>query len=361
MADTHDTLVDTKAHDYDAVLVVSFGGPEGPDDVMPFLDNVLRGLSIPPSAKERIAKRYQRFGGVSPINGETRAFIAALEAELRGHDIDLPVYWGNRNWHPLLPDTLEKMQADGIKRALAHVTSTFASYSGCRKYREDLYEATAALEHPPVIDKPRLGFNHPGFIAAVVARTREALATLPASRRAETPLVFTAHSLPESMTKHAPYQAQLQEACRLVADGLEHDRWALAYQSNNASYGEPWLQPDIGEVLRRFGRNDVQDVIVMPIGFVCDHMEVVLDLDIEAQAVADEAGVNMVRAATVGAHPTYVTMVRELIQERMTANAERLSLGSLGPSHDFCPADCCLSGRPGDPKPTLCGVPGTEA
>ena len=361
MVDTHNANVDYEGHDYDALLVVSFGGPEGPDDVMPFLDNVLRGLNIPLAAKERIAERYQRFGGVSPINAETRTFIAALESELREHGIDLPVYWGNRNWHPLLADTLERMQADGIKRALAHVTSTFASYSGCRKYREDLYEAAAALEHPPVIDKLRLGFNHPRFIAATMARTHEAFETLPAARRAEAPLVFTAHSLPESMAETAPYVAQLEEACRLVTEGLEHDLWALAYQSNNASYGEAWLQPEIGEVLGRFGWSDVQDVVVMPIGFVCDHMEIVLDLDIEARAVADEAGVNMVRAATVGAHPTYVGMVRELIEERMTSNSERASLGNLGPSQDFCPADCCLSGRPGDPKPVLCGVPGAEA
>ncbi len=361
MANTRDANVDHEGHDYDAILVVSFGGPEGPDDVVPFLDNVLRGLKIPLAAKERIAKRYEHFGGVSPINAETRAFIAALESELRAHGINLPVYWGNRNWHPLLADTLERMQADGIKRALAHVTSTFASYSGCRKYREDLYEATAALEQPLVIDKLRLGFNHPGFLAATMGRAHQAFETIPAARRAETPLLFTAHSLPKSMAEHAPYEAQLHEACGLVAAALEHDEWALAYQSNNAAYGEPWLETDICEELRDLGRLGVQDVVVMPIGFVCDHMEIVLDLDIEAQVVADEAGVNMVRAATVGAHPTYVGMVRELIEERMSSNSERLSFGRLGPSHDFCPADCCLSGRPGDPKPALCGVPGTEA
>ncbi len=196
MADAHDATVDHVAHDYDAVLVVSFGGPEGPDDVMPFLDNVLRGLSIPPTVKERIAERYRRFGGVSPINAETRAFVAALEAELRAHDVTLPVYWGNRNWHPLLPDTLKKMQADGVKRAIAHVTSTFASYSGCRRYREDLYEAAAGLDDAPVIDKLRLGFNHPRFIVAVIEQAAAALATLPAQRQADATLLFTAHSLP---------------------------------------------------------------------------------------------------------------------------------------------------------------------
>ena len=278
---------------------------------MPFLDNVLSGIKIPPPVKQRVAERYARFGGVSPINGETRGFITALEAELRAHDMTLPIYWGNRNWHPLLPDTLARMQADGIRRAIAHVTSTFSSYSGCRKYREDLYAATAELKDAPVIDKLRLGYNHPGFITAVMDRAADALAELPAERREDAPLLFTAHSLPGSMARQAPYVAQLEEACLLVATGLEHDRWALAYQSNNASYGESWLEPDIREVLLRFGRADVQDIVVVPIGFVCDHMEVVLDLDVEAQAVAREAGVNMLRAATVGTHPAYISMVRE--------------------------------------------------
>ncbi len=351
-----DTLVDHEAHDYDAVLVVSFGGPEGPDDVMPFLDNVLRGVTIPPTVKERIAQRYQHCGGVSPINAATRAFIVALKAELGAHDIALPVYHGNRNWHPLLPDTLKKMQADGIKRAITHVTSVFASYNGCRKYREDLYAATAPLEAAPIIDKLRLGFNHPGFIAAVIDRARATFATLPARREADAALLFTAHSLPESMAALTDYQAQLREACQLVAAGLERQQWELVYQSNNASYGEPWLQPDIGEALQQLGKAGVADAVVVPIGFVCDHMEVVLDLDVEAQAQAERAGVNMLRAATVGTHPAYVSMVRELISERMTSGAQRRSLGSLGPSHDFCPAECCLSGRPGQPKSALCGA-----
>ncbi len=351
-----DTFVDTEGHNYDAVLVVSFGGPEGPDDVMPFLDNVLRGLQIPPTVKQRIAQRYQNRGGVSPINGETRAFIAALEAELRAHEIALPVYYGNRNWHPLLPETMAKMQADGIERAIAYVTSAFASYHSCRKYREDLYAASAPLEAAPIIDKLRLGFNHPGFIAAVIDRVRATLATLPARRQAAAALLFTAHSLPESMAKDSHYQLQLREACQLVAAGLERQQWDLVYQSNNASYGESWLQPDIGDALQQLGEAGVADAVVVPIGFVCDHMEVVLDLDLEARAKAERAGVNMLRAATVGTHPAYVRMVRELIAERMTPAPQRRSLGSLGPSHDFCPANCCLSGRPGERKPALCGA-----
>jgi len=347
--------------DYDAILVVSFGGPEGPADVMPFLDNVLSGLNLPPLVKERIASRYARFGGVSPINGETRAFIAALETELREHGITLPVYWGNRNWHPFLADTLKKMEADGVRHAIAHITSTFSSYSGCRKYREDLYNATVELEKAPVIDKLRLGFNHPGFITAVMDRVDTALAELPEDRRDDATLLFTAHSLPESMAEHAPYVAQLTDACKLVAAGLEHAQWDLVYQSNNASYGEPWLEPDISDALRQLAEGSTKDVVVMPIGFVCDHMEIVLDLDVEAKAAAEEASLNMVRAATVGTHPAYISMVRELIEELLHPEKERLSLGGLGPTHDVCPADCCLSGRTGDPKPALCGEEGTIA
>lgn len=346
---------DDEAHAYDAVLVVSFGGPEGPDDVMPFLENVLRGLKLPPPAVKGIARRYEAFGGVSPINAHTREFIAALEKELAANGIDLPVYWGNRNWHPFLTDTLEQMRKDGIGRAIAYVTSTFSSYSGCRRYREDLYAATHALENAPVIDKLRYGYNHPGFIAAVTDRVRDAFAEIPAERRDPATLVFTAHSLPNSMAAKAPYEAQLREAAALVCEALGRDQWELAYQSNNASYGEPWLDPRIEDVIAERAQQGVEDIVIVPIGFVCDHMEVVLDLDVDARKIADESGINMVRAGTVGTHPAFVTMVRELIAER-AAGAERHALGQYGPSHDFCPVDCCLSGRPGDPKPSLCGA-----
>lgn len=350
--------VGQESHNYDAILIVSFGGPEGPDDVIPFLDNVLAGLKVPPPVKERIAKRYTRFGGVSPINGETRAFISALETELREHRITLPIYWGNRNWHPLLADTLKNMEDDRVRRAIAHVTSTFSSYSGCRKYREDLYTATAGLENATAIDKLRLGFNHPGFITAVMDRVDSALHELPDERRDDATLLFTAHSLPQSMAEHSNYVTQLREACTLVAEGLEQTHWDLVYQSNNASYGEPWLEPDISNALQQLGKGGVEDIVIVPIGFVCDHMEVVLDLDIEARAVAEEVGVNMVRAATVGTHPAYISMVRELIEERLYPDRDHLSLGGLGPSHDVCPPNCCLSGRPGYPKPALCGADG---
>ena len=355
------SLFDNAARNYDAILIVSFGGPEAPDDVMPFLDNVLAGLRVPPPVKGRIAKRYHRFGGISPINAHTREFIAVLEGQLAASGPRLPVYWGNRNWHPMLEDTLARMAADGIERAIAYVTSTFGSYSGCRKYREDLHAAVDGLGEAPHIDKLRIGYNHPGFIAAMADRLREAFARVPGDARvsgekARPALLFTAHSLPLSMARACDYQAQLREACALSAEATGAGEWELVYQSQNASYGEPWLGPDIGEALESVRKAGHTDVVVAPIGFVCDHMEVVLDLDVEAAETANALGLNMVRAGTVGAHPAYVGMVRELIVERMAANPDRPALGARGPNHDYCPGGCCLSGRPGEPRSALCGA-----
>ena len=346
---------DDEENNYDAILIVSFGGPEGPDDVMPFLDNVLMGLNVPKPVKVRIAKRYQRFGGISPINRETRSFIQALEIEIQNNGPQLPIYWGNRNWHPMLSDTLNRMADDGIKNAIAYVTSTFSSYSGCRKYREDLYEAIQGIGNPPHIDKLRVGYNHPGFIKAVSDRTREALESTSVDKE-EVVLMFTAHSLPLSMAKCTDYEAQLEEACNLVGQVVGINSWQLVYQSNNASYGEPWLEPDIADALEKVKSSGRSHVVIMPIGFVCDHMEVVLDLDIEAKEQADNLGLQLTRAATVGSHPAYVSMVRELIIERMSKNPDRQYLGGRGANGDYCKPDCCLSGRPGNPKPTLCGI-----
>ncbi len=351
---------DQQARQYDALLVVSFGGPEGPDDVMPFLDNVLRGLPIRPESKAAIAQRYQDFGGVSPINAQVREFIAAVRAELERNGPALPIYWGNRNWHPMLADTMRQMTEDGVGRAIAFVTSIFSSYSGCRKYREDLFAAASGVEGAPEIDKLRLGFNHPSFIEAVTDRVRDALGQLPAGDDAT--ILFTAHSLPGSMAAACRYQVQLDSACSLVAEALDVQKWELVYQSNNATYGgEAWLEPDICDALRSAKGNGARNVVVVPIGFVCDHMEVIIDLDVEAAAAAQEAGLNMVRAATVGTHPAYIRMIRELIVERMTATPQRPALGTLGPNHDYCPSDCCLSGRPAPAKPSLCGCDAGEA
>ena len=237
------------------------------------------------------------------------------------------------------------------------VTSTFSSYSGCRRYREDLYEAASAIPNAPQIDKLRLGFNHPGFIEAMTDRVEAALNALPEAERSNALVLFTAHSLPDSMARSSTYETQLQASCQLVGDRLEHQRWQLVYQSNNASYGrEPWLGPDINEALRAAHAEGVSNVVVAPIGFICDHMEVVIDLDMDAAATARSLGLTMIRAATVGTHPAYIGMIRELIVERISPSAPRRALGSLGPSHDRCAADCCLSGRPGPTKPALCGV-----
>jgi len=351
----HPECFDLEAHGYDAVLVVSFGGPEGPADVMPFLDNVLRGLNLPPPAVKGIAKRYETFGGVSPINAHTRELIAALERELAARGIDLPVYWGNRNWRPYLRDTLIAMRDAGIGRAIAFVTSTFGSYSGCRRYREDLFAATDGVEHAPIIDRLRAGYNHPRFISAVADRVRAALAQVPHEHRERAPLIFTAHSLPVAMAEHAPYRAQLVEAAALVAEAVGRSTFELAYQSNNASYGNAWLEPRIEDTLIEHANDGESHVVVVPIGFVCDHMEVVLDLDVDANKIATEHGLTMIRAGTVGSHPQFVAMIRELIEERAQGAARR-AIGQYGPSHDRCPSDCCLSGRPGPAKPALCGA-----
>ena len=340
-------LFDNDAQRYDAVLVVSFGGPQGPDDVMPFLDNVLRGRPLPPAAMARIAERYMRFGGVSPINAHTRAFVEALQASLHAAGLALPVYLGNRNWHPFLGDTVRDMAADGVRHAIAYVTSPFASYSGCRQYREDLSRATQGVADAPRIDLLRKSWNHPGFIGAMADHAASALRTVDG----DATLLFTAHSLPTRLAAGCPYQAQLRDACALVAAAVEAPAWRLAFQSASPGAREPWLQPDVGQALREIRDGGAANVVVVPIGFVCDHMEVVFDLDVEARASADHLGLNMVRAATVGTHPAYVRMVRDLVDERMTANPQRPSLGTLGASQDFCPVDCCPAPPPSQPAP----------
>lgn len=359
-------FADQTARQYDALLIVSFGGPEGLADVEPFLDNVLHGLKLSDSARRKIDDRYRRFGGVSPIGQHTRDLVRAVRDELERRGLALPVYLGNRNWHPLLPDTLRTMEADGIRRAAAFVTSIFGSYSGCRRYREDLRLAADGLQQAPTIDRLRYGYNHPGFVAAFTDQVRAALAEIPEERRTRTPILFTAHSLPEAAARNAPYVAQLREACRLIALALRDRnprRWRLVYQSNNARYGdERWLGPDICDAVAEERDRGERDVVVAPIGFVCDHLEVTLDLDVEAKAAADTAGLNLIRAGTVGTHPAFVDMICDLLRERSETDSERIALGRHGPSHDVCPANCCPSGRPGQPRPAVCGsaMPGSR-
>lgn len=333
--------------DYDAVLVVSFGGPEGPDDVIPFLENVLRGKNVPRDRMLEVAEHYQLFGGVSPINQQCRALIAALQDELAAHGPALPIYWGNRNWHPLLADTLRQMRSDGVRHSLAFVTSVFSSYSGCRQYREDVIRAQQEVgAGAPLVDKLRSFFNHPGFIGPMQERVQAALNQILAARRATTQIVFTAHSIPVAMARGCAYETQLNESCRLVADAFSEPSWRLVYQSRSGPPAQPWLEPDVCDYLRELReQGEVTDVIISPIGFISDHMEVMFDLDIEARNLCAQLGLNLIRAATVGTHPTFIRMIRELILER-TTGAEKRCAGQLDPSHDVCPLGCCPSGRP---------------
>lgn len=325
---------------YDALLVVSFGGPEGMDDVIPFLENVLRGRNVPRERMLSVAHHYEMFGGVSPINQQNRNLIAALRGELETHGPNLPIYWGNRNWHPLLPDTLRQMANDGVRNALAFVTSAYSSYSSCRQYRENIANAQAAVgPEAPSVDKLRAFYNHPLFIEANVDHIREAWPKLDGDEQAQ--LVFTAHSIPESMAANCDYAAQLQEAGGLIAGALGIDRWQVVYQSRSGSPMQPWLGPDINDYLRELNSNKMSSVVVAPIGFVSDHMEIIYDLDFEAQNLAQELGMKMVRAATAGTHPAFVKMIGELMRERIHNEPPRF-LGSRGPVHDVCPADCCL-------------------
>lgn len=328
---------------YDALLIVSFGGPEGMDEVMPFLENVLRGKNVPQERMRSVAHHYELFGGVSPINAQNRTLIAALENELATSGLRLPIYWGNRNWHPLLADTLSRMRDDGIKNALAFFTSAYSSYSGCRQYREDIGRAQALVgAGAPQVEKLRAFYNHPGFIEPNVLNVKAALQRIPEERRARTQIAFTAHSIPLSMAANCDYETQLQETCRLVAEGVGLTNWRLVFQSRSGPPTQAWLEPDICDYLTQLKEAGTTDVIIAPVGFISDHMEVLYDLDTEARALCEKINLNMVRASTVGAHPAFVHMIHELIKERMNPETPRLYLGTRGASQDICPADCCL-------------------
>ena len=334
---------------YDALLVVSFGGPEGMDDVMPFLENVLRGRNVPRERMLSVAKHYELFDGVSPINEQNRKLIAALKEELQTNGAQLPIYFGNRNWHPLLADTMRTMRDDGVKRALAFVTSAYSSYSSCRQYLEDIERARAAVgPDAPQVEKLRAFYNHPGFIEANIASVREALEQIPEARRTGAHLVFTAHSIPVSMAQNCEYEKQLREASRLVAEGLGEENFAgysLAFQSRSGSPSQPWLGPDICDRLRTLREEGASDVVIAPVGFVSDHMEIVYDLDTEAAAVCGELGINMVRASTAGTRPAFVKMIRELILERMEPGAPKRFLGQQGARQGLCSPGCCLQAK----------------
>jgi ferrochelatase len=346
----------TTTHDaspYDAILIVGFGGPEGREDVMPFLENVLRGRPVPRERMLEVAEHYYHFGGVSPINGQVRALIAALEPELAARGVDLPVYWGNRNWHPMLTDTVRAMTEAGVRRALAVVLSAYSSYSSCRQYREDILRAREAVgPGAPAIDKMRVFYNHPDFVEVNARRVVEALEKFPSDRRGSAVVAFTAHSIPESMAANSRYEEQLKETCRLVAEasGVGPGRWSLVYQSRSGRPTDPWLGPDILDHLDDLKERGVREVVVQPVGFLSDHMEVLFDLDEEAVHRAEELGLSMVRAGTAGTDPRFVAMLGELIEERIGRIPGRRAIGQFPASHDVCPVDCCPPPpRPGRP------------
>ena len=361
------------AKPYDSVLLVSYGGPDGPDDVIPFLEDILRGRNLSREKLEELAEPYMFFDGISPINEQNRALLAAVINELGGmrHDqpnldgsnLGLAVYWANLHWHPFLADVLRQIADDGFSRTLAFVTSAYGSYPGCRQYRQAIERAREPLgAEAPRVDKIRLFYNHPGFIEAMTDRVIDAFLRIDKPRRADAKVLFTAHSLPVSMAKTSPYERQIRESCRLVVERLHAceqlqddckrslDGWELVYQSRSGPPSQPWLgsvmgEWDVGEWL--VAHDDCKEVLIVPIGFLSDHMEVIFDLDVEVQALCDHLGITLTRAGTVGTHPRFVRMIRELVEERLQPNPTRLSLGPHGPWPDECPADCCPG--PGSP------------
>ncbi|HEY7303541.1 MAG TPA: ferrochelatase [Bryobacteraceae bacterium] len=327
---------------YDAILIVGFGGPESRDDVLPFLENVTRGRNIPRERLLEVAGHYYHFGGRSPINEHCRELMTALRRELDLHSVHLPIYWGNRNWHPFLTDALRQMRTDGVRRALAFVTSAYSSYSGCRQYLEDIATAAAAVgTGAPKVHKLRVFYNHPGFIDASADRVRHALLEFSEHERKEVRFIATAHSIPRQLAQTSDYEKQLRETTRLVAERAGFADWDLVYQSRSGPPAQPWLEPDILDYLRRMRAEGVRHVLVSPLGFLSDHLEILYDLDTEAAALADELGIRMIRAATVGTHPAFIGMIRKLIAERTLPDEPRLAIGSFGASGDVCFAGCC--------------------
>jgi ferrochelatase len=316
---------------------------------MPFLENVTRGRGVPPERLAAVAAHYERFGGVSPINAQNRALIAALELEFAEHDIDLPIYFGNRNWRPYVADAVRRMRDDHVERALVFATSATSSFSGCRQYRVDLAQArTVAGIGAPELVKLRHYFDHPGFIAANVDHVRAALDRLPAEVRTDARLVFTAHSIPQAMNDtsgpqhNGLYRAQQFETARLVTAlvrGVDAE-FDLVWQSRSGPPQVPWLEPDVNDHLKALAGQGIRAVVVCPTGFISDHVEVLWDLDTEARATAASLGMHFARAATAGTHPGFVTAVRELVEERLR-DAEPKSIGTLGLCGIDCPDGCC--------------------
>ena len=356
---------------YDALLFLSFGGPEKPEDVVPFLENVTRGRGIPRERLEEVGKHYFLFGGRSPINDQNRSFLDALRADLAAHGVGLPVYWGNRNWDPFLADTMARMKADGVRRAAVFATSAYASYSSCRQYRENLFEAREQIRGGIELDKLRHYFNHPGFTEPVADGILTALQQLPAEVRDEARILFVTHSIPASMNDASgpkergggAYVAQHLDVAKVVADrvaaetGIDHEH-ELVFCSRSGAPHIPWLEPDVNDRLEELAAAGTKAVVLCPVGFVSDHMEVVYDLDTEAIATCERLGLPVARSATAGNDPRFVAAVRDLVLERAAVErgeaVARTAVGELGALWDRCPVGCCASPR--DPKPTLTGA-----
>jgi len=353
---------------YDALLLVSFGGPEGPEDVVPFLEKVTAGRGIPRERLIEVGAHYAHFGGVSPINDQNRALLAALRTDLAAHDVDLPVYWGNRNWHPSLAEALREMRAAGVGSALCLMTSAYASYSGCRQYRENLADAVAEVEADglgpaPRLDKLRHFFDHPGFLDPMVDGVVASVRSLAEQGVTAPRLVFTTHSIPvASADSSGPtggaYVAQHREVAalvsRAVAEQVDVDEgWDLVYQSRSGAPGIPWLEPDISDHLDQVKAQGATGAVIVPVGFVSDHIEVLWDLDRVALDHARDIGLPAARSSTAGTDPRFVAMVRELALERVGLGVPQ-ARSPLGPSHDVCPGGCCPNPR--GPRPALCGA-----
>lgn len=353
---------------YDALLLVSFGGPERPEDVVPFLRNVTAGKDIPDERLAEVGAHYSLFGGRSPINDQNRALLEAIRADLDAAGLDIAVYWGNRNWDPFLTDALERMRADGVRRAACLLTSAYSSYSGCRQYREDLHEAVERVPGAPRLDRLRAYFNHPGFVEPNVDATLTALAALPEPVRRDAHLVFVTHSIPVAMNAGSgpdgqAYVRQHRSVVTEIADRVREEtghRYPadLVYCSRSGPPSMPWLEPDVNDHLAALHEAGVPSVVLIPVGFVSDHMEVIYDLDTEARATARDLGMACERADTAGVDPRFVAMVRDLLLERAAAERgeepERAAVGSLPAAWEVCPAGCCPNLRGG--RPALCGA-----
>jgi protoporphyrin/coproporphyrin ferrochelatase len=329
---------------YEALLLVSFGGPERAEEVIPFLRRVVAGRGVPEERVQAVAEHYYSAGGASPINGHCRELMDALASELA--DLSLGLYWGNRNWHPFLEDTVAKMRDDGVRRALAFVTSAYGGYSSCRQYLEDIAAARAKVgPGAPEIHKLRIYYNHPGWVGPWATSLMRALRKCQAESVAGLPgpnngtnVLFSAHSIPVAMAGNSPYVQHVTEAARLAAGLAGTASWQLVWQSRSGDPASPWLGPDVCQVIEA---SVAKRVVVVPIGFVCENMEVAHDLDVEAAASAHKVGTRFVRANTVSSDPAFVTMVRELVEERLSPGGRRAAAGDHGPWPDTCPDGHC--------------------